>query len=204
MGRADEVAVVRRSFDLEHGVVDLATGACQCLLKLRLVVDVTRAGVLDRLRERLDDRRLDAFEAMLEVERGDRSLENRSQDVAAAGDALELVGGDIPGVVQETVPELELLGHHGTCLARDNVGADLRQAALRGVAETLEDGMRDRELEDTVPEKLEALVRLGSVVGPGRVREDLVESGLRKLGDQAAELAWAFSSVPRTSTPGAR
>lgn len=84
------------------------------------------------------------------------------------------------------------------------MGADLRQAALRGVAETLEDGMRDRELEDTVPEKLEALVRLGSVVGPGRVREDLVESGLRKLGDQAAELAWAFSSVPRTSTPGAR
>jgi hypothetical protein len=63
------------------------------------------------------------------------------------------------------------------------VGADLRETALRGLAETIEYRTRDRELEDAVPEELEALVRLGSVLRPGRVGEDLLEPGLGKLGD---------------------
>jgi hypothetical protein len=68
------------------------------------------------------------------------------------------------------------------------VRADLRQAALRGLAETVVDGAGDCELEDAVPEKLEALVRIGAVVRPGRVLEDLLEPGRRELADQAAEL----------------
>ena len=141
---------------------------------------------------------------MLEVERGDRSLENRREDVAAARDALELVASDMSCVVQETISERELLSHNGTGLPRHDVRADFREAAFRGVAETVEDGTRDCELENAVPEELEALVRLGSVLRPGRVSEDLVESGPRKLGDQAAELMGPFSGVLRTSTPGAR
>jgi hypothetical protein len=38
------------------------------------------------------------------------------------------------------------------------VGADLRQPALRGLAEAVEDGPRDRELEDAVAEELEPFV----------------------------------------------
>jgi hypothetical protein len=68
------------------------------------------------------------------------------------------------------------------------VGANLREPALGRLAEAVEDGPRDRKLEDAVAEKLETLVRRGPVVRPGRVREDLLETGGRKLGDQATEL----------------
>jgi hypothetical protein len=68
------------------------------------------------------------------------------------------------------------------------MGADLCEPALRGVLEAIEDRARDGQLEDAVPEELESLVRLGSILRPGRVCEDLVESGLRELGNQTAEL----------------
>jgi hypothetical protein len=65
---------------------------------------------------------------------------------------------------------------------------DLRQPAFGGIAEAIEDRSRDGELENAVAQELEPLIRVGTVVRPGRVLEDLLESRRRKLGDQAAEL----------------
>jgi hypothetical protein len=69
------------------------------------------------------------------------------------------------------------------------VRADLREPALRGVAEAVVDGPSDGELEDAVAEELEPLVRVCPVVRPGRVLEDLFEAFGRELGDQPSELA---------------
>ncbi len=66
--------------------------------------------------------------------------------------------------------------------------ANLREAPLRGSAEAVEDGARDRELEDAVAEELEAFVRVGAVLHPRGVGEHLLEAVGRELGDQAAEL----------------
>ncbi len=66
--------------------------------------------------------------------------------------------------------------------------ANLREPPLSGILEAVEDRARDRELEDAVPQELEPLVRLGAVLRPGRVREDLLEPFLRQLGDQTPEL----------------
>jgi hypothetical protein len=83
------------------------------------------------------------------------------------------------------------------------VGADLREPALGRLAEPVEDRTRDRELEDAVAQELEPLVRRGAVVGPGGVREDLLEARLRQLRDEAAQLVRA-GQVLLASTPGAR
>jgi hypothetical protein len=69
------------------------------------------------------------------------------------------------------------------------VRANLREPALGGIAEAVVDGPRDRELEDAVAQELEPLVRVGPVVRPGRVLEDLLEAFGRELGDQPPELA---------------
>jgi hypothetical protein len=66
--------------------------------------------------------------------------------------------------------------------------SDLREPALGGVLEAVEDRACDCKLEDAVAEELEALVRVDASVGPGGVLEDLLEPGGRKLGDQPAEL----------------
>jgi hypothetical protein len=68
------------------------------------------------------------------------------------------------------------------------VRSDLGETALGGIAEAVEDCPRDRELEDAVAQELEPLVRGRSVVGPRRMREDLLEPVSRQLCDQAAEL----------------
>jgi hypothetical protein len=68
------------------------------------------------------------------------------------------------------------------------VRADLREAPLGRVPEAVVDRARDRKLEDAVAEELEALVRGGPLLGPGRVREDLVQALPRELRDQPAEL----------------
>src|SRR5256885_11577837 len=65
-GRAREPALVRGPLDLEHGIGDLELAASQGLLQLGLVVDVLRAGVVDLLRERADDRRGDLLEPPFE------------------------------------------------------------------------------------------------------------------------------------------
>ncbi|MDQ3086913.1 MAG: hypothetical protein M3Q67_08985 [Actinomycetota bacterium] len=79
---------------------------------------------------------------------------------------------------------------------------NLRELPLRRILETVEDGARDRELEDAVSEELEALVRLGAVLGPGRVREYLLEPVFRKLVDQTPELGRPSYLV--RATPGVR
>ncbi len=68
------------------------------------------------------------------------------------------------------------------------MGPDLREPALGRLAEAVEDGPRDRELEDAVAEELEALVRLGAVLRPGGVREDLLEPVGGQVLYEAAEL----------------
>jgi hypothetical protein len=75
------------------------------------------------------------------------------------------------------------------------VSADLGEASLRRGAEAVEHGARDGELEHAVPEELEPLVRLGAVLGPRRVREDLLEPVGRELRDQPAELGDAGGRI---------
>jgi hypothetical protein len=81
------------------------------------------------------------------------------------------------------------------------VRPDLREPSLRGLGEAVEDGARDRELEDAVPEELEPLVRLRADLGPGSVREDLLLPFGRELRYQPPELLGP--GVERVS-PGAR
>jgi len=87
-------------------------------------------------------------------------------------------------------------------MAGHDMGAYLREPPLRGILEAVEDRACDRELEDAVAEELEPFVRLGAVACPGRVREDLLESSVRKLGDQATELGRPVFLV--SLSPGAR
>ena len=68
------------------------------------------------------------------------------------------------------------------------MGADLREPPLRRLAEAVEHGARDRELEDTVSEELEALVRRSPVVRPRGMRENHLRPVGGQLRDQAAEL----------------
>jgi hypothetical protein len=205
MRGADEPPVVRRALDLEHGVVHLLAGARERLLELRLVVDVARAGVLDLVAEGCDDGGLDRLEAVLEVERSERGLEQSRKDVSAAGDAVELLRRDPVGALQEPVTELELFCDRGAARTRDHVGANLRQPALRGLAEAVVDRAGDGQLQDAVTEELEALVRVRPLVCPRRVGEDLLEAARRQLGDQPTELAGRMSvgSID-AATAGAR
>jgi hypothetical protein len=82
------------------------------------------------------------------------------------------------------------------------VRTDLGQPALGCIPETIEDRAGDRQLEDAVAEKLEALVGGGTVVCPRRVSEDLREPVCGKLVDQAAELR--RSGLLLLATPGVR
>ena len=52
--------------------------------------------------ERLDDRRRDRLEAVLEVERRERRLEQRREHVAVVGEPLELVASGRPAVVSSS------------------------------------------------------------------------------------------------------
>jgi hypothetical protein len=80
------------------------------------------------------------------------------------------------------------------------VGAHLCEPALGRVTEAVEDGARDRELEDAVSEELQPLVGSSPVLRPRGVREDLLEPVVRELGDQAAE----DTRPALVPTPGAR
>jgi hypothetical protein len=160
----------------------------QRLLELGLVVDVERARVLDPLGERVDDGGLDPLEAVLEVDRRDRGLEDGREDVPAAGDALELVGGDVAGELRELLSQAELFRDRRAALAGDDVRADLREASLGRLGEAVENRASDRELEDAVPEELQPLVRLRPVFRPRRVGEDLLQPVGGQLRYQAAEL----------------
>jgi hypothetical protein len=75
------------------------------------------------------------------------------------------------------------------------VRADLGQPPFGGSGEAVEDRARDRELEDAVAQELETFVRVGPVLDPRGVREDLLEPLGRELRDQAAELVRAGGRV---------
>jgi hypothetical protein len=81
-----------------------------------------------------------------------------------------------------------LLGDPGAALAGDDVRPDLREPPLGRLAEQIEDRPCNGELEDAVPEELEALVRLRAVLRPRRVGEDLLQPLGGKLRDEPTEL----------------
>jgi hypothetical protein len=86
----------------------------------------------------------------------------------------------------------------GTALARDDVGADLRELALLVVREALEELLRDREPEDAVAQELEPLVRIPPLLGPGGMCERALERLGGKCVDQRQE-----ASVRRPLVGGA-
>ena len=81
--------------------------------------------------------------------------------------------------------------------------ADLGEPPFRRIREPVEDGPRNRELEDAVAQELETLVGRGPLVRPRSMREDEVEARGRKRRDQPAELGGPIL-VDRVATPGAR
>ena len=155
---ADEPALVRGTVDLEHVVVTIlpvrASASCSSVFD----VHVTRARELDPRVERLDDGGCRGVEADLEVDRGDRGLEQGGEDVPAERDALELGNRHIPRALDEDGAEAELAGHDGAALPRDDVGPDLRQPALGRLRKAVVERSRDGELEDGVAQELEPLV----------------------------------------------
>ena len=202
MRRAHEAAVVGRSLDLDDRVVHLPAGAGERLLQLGLVVDVTRARVLDALRERVHDGRLDHLEPVLEVDGRDRGLEHRGKDVAAAGDALELVARRVARELQQPLAEAELLRDCGAAQPRYDVRAHLGEPAFGCSGEAIEHCPRDGELEDAVAEELESLVRVRTILDPRRVGEHLLETLGGKLRDQPTELVRpALRRSPARSSP---
>ena len=158
------------------------------------------AGVaeLDSLGEGLHDRRLDRLEAVLEVDGGERGLEEGCEHVLRAGDPIELGSWDVLCLREQESDEIEVLRDGGAALARDDVGADLREAALRRVGEAVVERARDRELEHGVAEELEPLVGGGPVGRPRGVREHLVAPLRGKGLDQARERAALPRSVAVT------
>ena len=81
---------MRRARDLDDLVGDLAAEARERLLQLGLVVDVSGQRVLDALREGLDDRFAHALEPVRDVERAERRLDERREDVPVGREPLEL------------------------------------------------------------------------------------------------------------------
>ena len=168
------------TFDLDGRVGDRTARAREPLLQLRLVVDERRQRVFDARLERLDDRRLDRLEAVLEVERSERRLEQCREHVAVP---RELVGV-VRALAAQALAELELPRDDRAAGPRDDVRAHLRHPALRERRETVVEGARDHELEHRVPEELEPLVRGGAVGGPRGMREDRRRPVCRELVDQ--------------------
>jgi hypothetical protein len=171
-GRAGELALVRRALDVEHGVRDGEGAARELLLEFRLVVDVARHGVLDSVGEGGDDRGADRLEPVLDIERAERCLDERGDDVPVPRELVQLLGRDTCAVLDEFRAQVEAAPDDGAALTRDDVRADLREPALLVVGELLVELLRDREPEDAVAEELEPLVRSRAILGPGRVRED--------------------------------
>jgi hypothetical protein len=182
-------ALMRRPFDLEHTVGDLAALPRKLFLELRLVVDVARRRILDLAAKRLDDRRLDRRESVLEEERRQRSLQQRAEDVPVPCELRELLLAGLPGVLTEPPPQAELAPDDRTALPGDDVRAEPGQLPLREIRILLEQRPSDRKLEDAVPQELEPLVRLAPVGRPGGMRENLREPLRRELVDQPLELA---------------
>ena len=159
--RADVAAVVRRPLDLQHDVLDLPTRPGEGLLQLGLVVDVARAGVLDA----------PSNAATIAGAAVSKPCSRYTAAIAASSKAASTLrlraircssgGGTSPACSASRSPEPKLARDARAAVPRDDVGPDLGQPPLRGVGEAIEENPRDRQLEDRVPEELEALVRGG-------------------------------------------
>ena len=138
--------------------------------------------------ERVDDRLLDR-PAVLEEQRSERGLQQRCEDVAVAGEPIELLRNDpVTPPVDEAGAEPELARDDGAARARHDVRADLRQPALLKIGKALVQRTCDRELQNAVPEKLQPLVGGRPVGSPRRVRE-CVSPARRQLVDQPRKTA---------------
>ena len=146
-------------------------------------------GELDARVEGLDDGRLDLLEAVLQVDGGDRCLEQCREHVAAARDPVELRVGDVLRLLEQEAGEVELLRDPGATVARDDVGPDLREPALGRIGKAVVQRPRDRELEHGVAEELEPLVRGRPIGRPRGMGEDVVAPLGGKGVDQARERA---------------
>jgi hypothetical protein len=91
-------------------------------------------------------------------------------------------------VLDEAPPEIELPRHLRARRARDDVGAHLREPALREVGMPRVERVRDCELEDAVAEELEPLVGGAPLARPRRVREDGLRQLRRERVDQLREV----------------
>ena len=136
--------------------------------------------VFDARLERLDDRGLDRLEAVLEIERSERRLEERGEHVAVPRELVGVVGA----LAAQPFTELELPRDDGAARARDDMRAHLRHPSLGELREAVVEGARDHELEHRVPEELEPFVRGGALGGPRRMREDRPRPLCGKLVDQ--------------------
>jgi len=142
------------------------------------VVDVRRQRIGDAPVEGSHHRFPDGLETVLQVERGQRGLEQRCEDVAVARQPVELVRGrELRPTRRQALAEPQLARDDGTARARNDVRADLRHPALGGVGIALVQRPRDRQLEHAVAEELQPLVRRGAIGRPGAMREN----GLQKL-----------------------
>jgi hypothetical protein len=83
-----------RALDVEHRVRDAQAAARELLLQLGLVVDVARERVVDLLCEGVEDGLADRLEPVLEVQRAERGLDERREDVAVDRESLQLVRGN--------------------------------------------------------------------------------------------------------------
>src|SRR5262249_44611916 len=157
--------------------------------QIGLVVDARGQCVLDLVFERVDDRVLDREEPVPEEDRTESRLDDRGEHVAVAGETLELLGGlTRRRVLDQALSEAEPACHLRARRARDDMRAPLRELALGEVRMARVQGMRDRELEHAVAEKLEPLVRGAAVTGPRGVREDRVRQLRREPVDQLREV----------------
>ena len=142
----------------EQRVTHRLAAAGELFLKLRLVVDLVGERELDRAVECGHDRPLDSGEAVLEVDRGHRRLEHRSEDVAVDGEPGGLARLRVRMAGEKLLAEPELLGDHRAARPRDDLRAELGHLPFLEVREALVQRVRDRELEHGVAEELEPFV----------------------------------------------
>ena len=165
-GRTGEAPVVRGPLDGKDGVGDAEAPARELLLELRLRVDVARQRVLDPVVEGGENGGADPLEAVLEVERPERRLEQGRDDVAVAGEPLELVGGDLGTGRGKALAESDPTGDDGAALPGHHVGAGFCELPLGKPRKALVQLLGDREAEHAVAEKLEPLVRVDAASPP--------------------------------------
>jgi hypothetical protein len=153
------------------------------------VVDPVAQGVLDQRCKRLDDRRLDRLESVLEVHRRERGLEQRREDVAIVDEARELAAAGIRVVARQALAEAQLSRDDRAARTRDDLGAQLRELPLVEVGEAVVERPCDRKLEHRVAEELEPLVGLAAHRRPARMRERPRDPLGREVRDELGEPA---------------